>query len=88
MIAPIPPPFQPSPPKFNTLLNPNTHPHLLIKDPTFAQLQKFRTLGLCYNYDEKLILGHKCKTSRFFFLWWTKILTKQLLKHLIATMNS
>ena len=28
-------------------------------------MQERRALGLCYNCDEKFILGHKCSTSRF-----------------------
>nr|KYP36836.1 hypothetical protein KK1_041999 [Cajanus cajan] len=39
-----------------------------IKHLTSAQMQERRALGLCYNYDDKYIPGHKCSTSRFLLL--------------------
>lgn len=60
------PPNTPS----NTIKNPNTtNPTKIpIRRLTEAQMQERRALGLCYNYDEKFIAGHKCGTSKFFLL--------------------
>ncbi|XP_058742330.1 uncharacterized protein LOC131614797 [Vicia villosa] len=39
-----------------------------IKKLSQAQLQERRAQGLCFNCDEKFVIGHKCSTSRFLIL--------------------
>ena len=33
-----------------------------------AQMEEIRKQGLCYNYDEKWQVGHKCKGAKLFLL--------------------
>lgn len=49
------PPLLPTPPKTN------------YKKLTYEEMLARHEKGLCYNYDEKFHLGHKCK-ARFFLL--------------------
>ena len=37
---------------------------------TSAQMEERRKLGLCYNYDEKWQMGHKCKGAKLFLLFF------------------
>ncbi|XP_058766610.1 uncharacterized protein LOC131640216 [Vicia villosa] len=41
---------------------------LPIRKLSSAQLQERRAQGLCFNCDEKFVVGHKCSTSRFLLL--------------------
>jgi len=62
-------PFNPSTSTPNRTTPTNSTPFTLpIKRLTPTQLQEHRAQGLCYNCDEKFILGHKCSTSRFLLL--------------------
>ncbi|XP_058757457.1 uncharacterized protein LOC131630720 [Vicia villosa] len=48
---------------------PNPAPSRLpIKKLSQAQIQERRAQGLCFNCDEKFVIGHKCSTSRFLIL--------------------
>ena len=53
-------------PKVPSLLDPKTR--LPIKRISPAQMEEIKKKGLCYNYDEKWIPGHKCKNATLFVL--------------------
>ncbi|XP_058784354.1 uncharacterized protein LOC131659138 [Vicia villosa] len=55
----------PSPFKAQTSSAPSKFP---IKRLSQAQLQERRAQCLCFNCDEKFVIGHKCSTSRFLIL--------------------
>ena len=70
------PPYKPSllptptPIKTSTTINPSNRPSA---NPTFRKLswtemQVRREKGLCYNYDERFGLGHRCKKQQLFIL--------------------
>ncbi|XP_057452390.1 uncharacterized protein LOC130744215 [Lotus japonicus] len=43
-------------------------PSLPIKRLTGAQMQERRALGLCYNCDEKFVVGHRCQPRLFLLM--------------------
>ncbi|PNX92586.1 Ty3/gypsy retrotransposon protein, partial [Trifolium pratense] len=43
-------------------------PRLPIRRLSPAQMQERRALGLCYNCDEKWMVGHRCATGRYLLL--------------------
>lgn len=45
---------------------PKTTPHRPFKKLTLGEMAKPRCQGLCYNYDEKYVHGHRC--PRLFYL--------------------
>jgi len=47
---------------------PTNNPKLPIRRLSPTQMQERRALGLCYNWDEKYIIGHKCSTGRYLLL--------------------
>jgi hypothetical protein len=49
-------------------LSSSTNPPLPIRRLTPAQMQERRALGLCYNCDEKFVVGHRCATGRYLLL--------------------
>ncbi|GMJ00913.1 hypothetical protein HRI_003760500 [Hibiscus trionum] len=53
------PPLESSPPPTNTI-----HP----KKITAAEAQSRQEKGLCYYYNDKFTLGHKCKSPQLFLL--------------------
>ena len=53
-------------PKVPSLFDPKTR--LPIKRISPAQMEEIKKKGLCYNYDEKWIPGHKCKNAMLFLL--------------------
>ncbi|KAF1870520.1 hypothetical protein Lal_00003726 [Lupinus albus] len=70
--------YRPQRPTYNQTFNPLPSPHnpntsrppttinpLPIKCLTTAQMQERRAQGLCYNCDEKYIVGHKCQPKLF-----------------------
>ncbi|GAU18789.1 hypothetical protein TSUD_80780 [Trifolium subterraneum] len=48
--------------------NPNPPPKLPIRRLSPAQMQERRALGLCYNCDEKFVVGHRCAAGRYLLL--------------------
>jgi predicted aspartyl protease len=63
-----------TPPSTNIPTNQSTQPvtattsKLPIKRFSPTQMQEHRALGLCYNCDEKFVIGHKCATGRYLLL--------------------
>ena len=53
-------------PKVPPLLDPKTR--LLIKRISPVQMEERKKQGLCYNYDDKWIPGHRCKSAKLFLL--------------------
>lgn len=47
---------------------PTTNSKLPIRRLTATQMQERRAQGLCYNCDEKYIIGHRCATGRYLLL--------------------
>ncbi|XP_058741863.1 uncharacterized protein LOC131614269 [Vicia villosa] len=52
----------------NKPISTNPPPKLPIKRLSQAQIQERRAQGLCFNCDEKFVVGHKCATNRFLIL--------------------
>lgn len=45
-----------------------SRPQFPIKRLTAAEMQQNRDKGLCYNCDEKFVLGHRCKKQMLYLL--------------------
>ncbi|KAJ4969772.1 hypothetical protein NE237_002871 [Protea cynaroides] len=65
------PPLLPSPPIPHPLLPAPSPPRIPIKRLTPMEMQDRRDKGLCYNCDEKFVLGHRCKHRQLFLLEYT-----------------
>jgi hypothetical protein len=59
--------IRPTPSNPSTQAN-NQSPKFPIRRLTAAQMQERRAQGLCYNCDEKYIIGHRCATGRYLLL--------------------
>lgn len=59
---------KPAPQNAQPINTTNHNPKLQVRWLTTAQMQERRAQGLCYNCDEKYIMGHCCATVRHLLL--------------------